>query len=147
MEQASYIAKASKDEWIIGSYITDRQDPAAAYIGYHLIDNGTIPCPSKQTDFCPMNIIKVVPETVCACSGATAKEGKEIWEKDIVDYNGAVGVVKFGKYGNGFHYGFYIDWITCPDFRNELLFWEGKVKIIGNIIDNPELIPEIQGKG
>lgn len=116
--------------------------------GFYLIidENAYILCDAEldsdgeNTDLYATDWYKIIPETVCNCSDVIAKEGKIIWEKDIVDYDGTIGVVKFGKYGNNFHYGFYIDWIDCAHLRNELLFWEGKVKVIGNIIDNPDLI-------
>lgn len=85
----------------------------------------------------------VDPKTVCQYTGSFSSiltEGKKIFEQDIVEIDGAIGIVKFGKYGNGFHFGYYIDWINCPHFRNEFYFWEGKVRVIGNIFDNPDLI-------
>lgn len=87
---------------------------------------------------------EVDPETVCHYTNAIAIGGKKIYEHDIVivEKDGAIGIVKFGKYGNSFHFGFYIEWINCPHFRNELYFWESNVKVIGNIFDNPELLKE-----
>lgn len=84
--------------------------------------------------------VEVVPETVCQYTEATAIGGKKIFEHNIVEHNGIIGIVKFGKYENGFHLGYYIDWINCPLLRNELHFWESKVKVIGNIFDNLELL-------
>lgn len=88
----------------------------------------------------------VDPETVCQYTGSISSiltGGKKIFEQDIVEIDAAIGIVKFGKYGNGFHLGYYIDWINCPRLRNELNYWEGKVKVIGNIIDNPDLIKSL----
>lgn len=81
-------------------------------------------------------------KTVCRYTGATDKECRKIFEWDIVKENGSIGIVRFGKYGNGYHLGFYVNWINYPHLRNELCYWEGKVKVIGNIFDNPELLKE-----
>lgn len=82
----------------------------------------------------------VDPETVCQYTNLTDKNGKKIFEGDIVKEESDIGIIKFGKYGNGFHYGFYIEWITCPNLRPELAFWNSRVERIGNIFDNPELM-------
>lgn len=86
------------------------------------------------------SILLVDPETVCQYTNSIALGGDKIFEHDIVEEDGAIGIVKFGKYGNGFHIGYYIDWINFPHLRNELHFWDGRVRIIGNIFDNPELV-------
>lgn len=120
------------DKWVEGYYIMHSNSVVHPYShtnGKHCIK--TIP---HGFEF------EVDPETVCQYTEATAIGGKKIFEHDIVEEDGIIGVVKFGKYGNGFHLGFYIDWITCPHYRNELHFWEGKIKVIGNIFDNPELL-------
>ena len=69
---------------------------------------------------------------------------KKIGENDIVEINREnhryIGVVKLGKY-NTYHYGFYIDWINGSEMLSEeLLYWLPKIKVIGNIHDNPELL-------
>lgn len=86
-------------------------------------------------------LYSVDPETICQYTGSISSiltGGKKIYEKDIVEIDAAIGIVKFGKYGNGFHFGYYIDWINSR-YRQELGFWEGKVKVIGNIFDNPAI--------
>lgn len=88
---------------------------------------------------------RIDPETVCQYTGLTDKNGIKIFEGDIVDSNGTIGIVKFGKYKNGFHYGFYIEWTKCPLLRQELSFWNGISKVVDNIFDNPELIKERRG--
>lgn len=87
-------------------------------------------------------LIEVIPETVCQYTGLTDRNGRKIFEGDIVDSDGAIGVVKHGKYKNGFHYGYYIEWYKCPNLRHELGYWNTISQVIGNIFDNPELIGE-----
>lgn len=82
----------------------------------------------------------VNPETVCQYTGLTDKNGRKIFEGDIVDADDTIGIVKLGKYKNEFHYGYYIEWIKCPLLRQELGYWNVESKVVGNIFDNPELL-------
>ena len=81
-------------------------------------------------------------KTICRNTGMTDKDGREIWENDIVEVWGrghkAIGVVK--KRTDGL-------WIVIPAWRWQKMWGlfennRGKttVKVIGNIFDNPELM-------
>ena len=112
---------------------------------------------------------KVAPETVGQYTGLTDKNGKRIFEGDIVRYNtyddfDCQSVVKFGEYnqdGSAGEYsankciGFYVDVdnFTCPDWceygsncfsnylkQQNILEVAQYCEIIGNIHDNPELM-------
>lgn len=86
--------------------------------------------------------------TICQYTGLTDKNGKKIFEGDVVkDSAGVCGVVKFGLYTAGFsipdtNQGFYIEFPEESLYRKELGYWENKVIVIGNIYDNPELLEE-----
>lgn len=83
---------------------------------------------------------EVVSDTICRYTGLTDKKGKKIWEKDIVSYHGYIGIVRYGQY-DVTHYGFYIEWINGDEaLRIDFLYWLPKIKNIGNIFDNPELL-------
>lgn len=130
-------------EWVEGFYFSMEH-----YDGRH-IHHFIIPLGADLSLGTPIEKIQVEMdyETICQYTGSIASivtGGKKIFEHDIVEKDGAIGIVKFGKYGNGFHFGYYIDWINCPHFRKELYFWEGKVRDIGNIFDNPELLRKIE---
>lgn len=100
----------------------------------YLCDENHINAPKLEGEFL------VNPKTVCQYTGLTDKKGRKIFEGDIVNSDGTIGIVKFGNYKNGFHFGYYVEWIKCPLLRQELGYWDGKSKIIGNIFDNPELL-------
>ena len=111
----------------------------------------------------------VIPETVGQYTGLTDKNGKRIFEGDIVRYNtyddfDCQSVAKFGEYnqdGSAGEYsaskciGFYVDVdnFTCPDLceygsncfsnylkQQNILEVAQYCEIIGNIHDNPELM-------
>ena len=90
--------------------------------------------------------------TVCQCTGMTDKNGKLIWENDIIKYHfgNVYAPIKFGTYQSCFdsqktaHQGFYVDWALCQNMRKDLGYWVNMVdsEICGNILDNPELLEE-----
>lgn len=86
--------------------------------------------------------------TICQYTGLTDKNGKKIFEGDVVkDGAGICGEVKFGLYAAGFgipdtNQGFYIEFPEESLYRKELGYWGNKVVVIGNIYDNPELLEE-----
>lgn len=95
--------------------------------------------------------IEVIPETICQYTGLTDKNGKKIFEGDIVRdiFNASVvGIVRYGDYRNTFnddeyggHVGFYIEWKKKRDLlRKDLMYWVKNSEFIGNIFDNPELL-------
>lgn len=90
----------------------------------------------------------VRPETICQFTGLCDKNGKKIWENDIVNTKSNVRVqIKFGLYSNGFstwkhNQGFYMDFMDKEYYRPELGYWAEKSVVIGNIFDNKELLQE-----
>lgn len=115
---------------------------------------------------------KIDKTTVCRYTGLTDKNGRKIWEHDIVDFFGQKGEVKYECGCFGIAYSDVIDWeeiaenifpITGCENRlnackndNFISLWEimsnyndeedsiGTVEVIGNSFDNPELLEETQ---
>lgn len=68
-------------------------------------------------------------------TGLKDKNGKEIYEGDIVEENDSIGIIAF--YGCEFR----IAWKVNKDFFNNSLYCHYKfVEVIGNKYDNPELL-------
>jgi uncharacterized phage protein (TIGR01671 family) len=96
--------------------------------------------------------IEVDPSTICQCTGLKDKNGKLIWENDIVKdfFSDACAPIRYGSYQNCFdstkaeHIGFYVDWSGkyTKYYRKDFGYWIHMVdiEVIGNISDNPELL-------
>jgi uncharacterized phage protein (TIGR01671 family) len=84
---------------------------------------------------------EVIPETVGQYTGLTDKNGKKIFEGDIVKYGDITGIINYS-------FGCYCVKTNKPDWRGrnnpaiDIVFNEypNEVKVIGNIHDNPELL-------
>ena len=134
-----YRAKRTDNgEWVEGHYITNEKDPNHAYIGYLF---GVVDGMVHDTD-----IVEVIPSTICQCTGLKDKNGKLIWENDIlVGYlddmypeNATYAQVIWDK--NGFYTKEqYSDDISLMDEFDEKHF-----EVCGNIFDNPELLENIK---
>jgi uncharacterized phage protein (TIGR01671 family) len=104
--------------------------------------------PKPKSDGSRQEIYEVDPDTICQYTGLTDKNGKKIWENDIIKYHFGdyYAPVKFGEYQSCFdstttcHVGFYVDWDEKKDFRKDLGYWIKMVdaEVVGNIHDKSE---------
>ena len=89
---------------------------------------------------------EVDPKTLCEFTGRCDKNGKKIWENDIVLVTENVySAVKFGLYHEASksertHQGFYLESMDNYYYREELGYWAKESVVVGNIFDNPELL-------
>ena len=140
-EKVWFRGKTEKGEWVFGLLDCHYFRPNEKY--YHIHN-----CETDDTEY------EVIPETVGQFTGLTDKNGKKIFEGDIlsaitVDANTQqLAVVGFGKFideNNGDEYlGFYIKFDECKTTITQLEMEEVKdrFEVIGNIHDNPELLGE-----
>lgn len=91
---------------------------------------------------------EVDPKTLCQFTGLCDKNGKKIWENDILKTrDDQYAQVKFGFYGTAFargdcNQGFYAAFPEDSYYRHELGFWCKRTYVRGNIFDNKELLQE-----
>ena len=142
MRKILFKAKTVKHrKWVEGSlvvldeehmYIVPRHEnastlPVSAIIGY--------------------SAICVDPETVCQYTGLTDKNGKRIFEGDIVIYDNSPynaycepqkGVISWRNGSLSFKYRPWTSVMYRPLCSDD--FFSGKCEVIGNINDNPDLL-------
>lgn len=101
----------------------------------------------------------VSADTICQYTGLTDKDGKKIWENDIVevwwkqrtlkeDYKPKryKAVVEFGNPNDLYSWGWQLRFLEDFPFNNEILLWidmdeaGAYCEVIGNIFDNFELL-------
>ena len=131
MREILFRGKITQDEWVYGFYENVKLEEATI----HYI-NGKI----------------VSSKTVGQDTGLTDKNGKKIFEGDIIRAitldtgTEEIAVVCFGNFideNNGDEYiGFYIEFDGIKTTATQLAMEECKnrIEIIGNIFDNPELL-------
>lgn len=116
--------KFCQDEWIYGSLITRGERGADG----NFIDTGRGECYPLQQD------------TIGQFTGLHDKDGKEIYEGDIVrTLVSRLNATKNKQYRN------FVIRYDAPHFWNgydTLLMSEWRMEVIGNIYDNPELLKE-----
>lgn len=142
--QDRYLFKAKRKdngEWVEGSLITGVFFRLGQDIPYIL-------CPDKADydcfeDFSEENgIFEVDPSTICQCTGLKDKNGKLIWENDIVKGkyydNGKshrhIGQVKY------IYEAYKV--VGVKQYTGYHAHLDGSYEVIGNIFDNPELLEE-----
>lgn len=132
-------------EWVEGYLFDDGMPkPKRYFIG------GIIVKPYEGTACDKWNIVgidffEIDIDTLCQYTGLTDKNGKKIFEGDVVKYVDVCGEVKFGLHEstwqiNKYNQGFFVTFPKEYSLRSELGFWRNKIVVIGNIFDNADLL-------
>lgn len=99
--------------------------------------------------------VEALEDTICQCTGLQDKNGNLIWENDIVkcvDENNDIeftAIIEFGNPNGLYSWGYQLQHIKGDEPNLDILLWVdmeeagATCKVIGNMIDNPELL-EVQ---
>ena len=85
---------------------------------------------------------EIDPSTICQCTGLTDKNGKKIWENDIVKRTDlhvvsepSVGFIEYDLENTSF----LIHWMDKVEY-SPTYHWKDRLEVIGNIFDNSDLL-------
>nr|DAH59193.1 MAG TPA: YopX protein [Caudoviricetes sp.] len=127
-----YLFKAKRKdngEWVTGSLITC--EDGTCKIATSLLEG-------KADEPVLVCAYEVDRDTICQCTGLKDKNGKLIWEKDIVRAKVGTAKVVWNKSE------WQIEWLKKDLWRKDLFYWAvedvQRIEVIGNIFDNPELL-------
>ena len=128
-------------EFVIGSLVlSDDADEEYKAIIIPSVNSNMFTRESYNEDLGFENWYKVDQSTICQCTGLKDKNGKLIWENDIILCK--VGTAKVIWNRSEWR----IEWLENDLWRKDLYYWavedNQKIEVIGNIFDNPELINE-----
>ena len=124
--------RKDNDEWVEGYYVCLNENCHRIYIGYAEKD-----CGDYYPEYC-----EVIPETVGQCTGLKDKNGKLIFEGDILLFINDDGEKTPYKVFWSEEYAGYII-VTNDRAVDTMDCWDKYRKnfeVIGNIHDNPELL-------
>ena len=127
-------------EWVQGYLFDDGFENGRMFVGGLVIEeyHGTA---CDDWSITGINFCEVDPSTICQCTGLKDKNGKLIWENDIVGYYNkygekwCYGLVGYGEFNCSCCSGVY-GWHFGDEDIREYQGYEVK----GNIFDNPELL-------
>ena len=136
-----YLFKAKRKddgEWVFGNCI---DDGVTGQVFIHTVGNSVNESDKVGEEGCLQFVaFEVAPATICQCTGLKDKNGKLIWENDVVSYCDCTKedyVIAWEQNKACFEYQEY----SCSMMNfDELSGCE--VEVIGNIFDNPELLEE-----
>ena len=134
--------RTDNGEWIEGFYSAEEYNPYIGKIEYIPRIQIIGKCVS----------LGVIPETVGQFTGLTDKNGKRIFEGDIVKCTDTINdfefnaVVEFGNPNGEYNWGYQLKFISGEESNFDILCWVDMeetgayIEVIGNIHDSPELL-------
>ena len=129
MRTIKFRARRKNGKWVVGNFINH----FSAY--FNTEERHSIFLPKPENDNGGYWVEDIDPETVGQFTGLYDCEGKEIFEGDILDFNGLTVEVRFVRGVFAFLVNGNLDEELCGDCRTDLF-----AKVIGNVYENPDIL-------
>ena len=117
-------------KWVEGYY---RRIPCMGMLEHYIMPRN----PKNR-----MEQYAIDPDTICQYTGLVDKNGKKIWENDIVRRTdlhvvseSSVGFIEYDLENTSF----LIHWTDKVEY-SPTYHWKDRLEVIGNIFDNPDLL-------
>ena len=143
MRTIKYRGKDSFYEWVYGSLVSDEvENDNGKFMVTFIVPS--IPCASNGRDMWTTKMKRVKPETIGQFTGLFDKNGKEIYEGDIVKIKSQIcGDLFYEVVYSINEAAFALKNDDSAVYRYFEEIAEGRMtEVIGNIHDNPELIKD-----
>ena len=129
MRTIKFRARRKNGEWVVGNFIHH----FATY--FKTEERYSIFLPKPENDNGGYWVEDIDPETVGQFTSLHDCDGKEIFEGDILDFNGLTVEVRFVRGVFAFLANGDLDEELCGDCRTDLF-----AKVIGNVYENPDIL-------
>lgn len=129
MREIKFRAMRNNGKWVIGNYVHH-------FISYFdTIERHSIFLSNSENENGGHWVEDIITKTIGQFTGLYDKNGKEIYEGDILDFNGLTVEVRFVRGVFAFLANGDLDEELCGDCRTDLY-----AKVIGNIYENPDIL-------
>lgn len=129
MRTIKFRARRKNGKWVVGNFINH----FSTY--FNTEERHSIFLPKPENDNGGYWVEDIDPETVGQFTSLYDCDGKEIYEGDIMDFNGLTVEVRFVRGVFAFLVNGDLDEELCGDCRTDLF-----AKIIGNVYENPDIL-------
>ena len=129
MRTIKFRARRKNGKWVVGNFINH----FSTY--FKTEERHSIFLPKPENDNGGYWVEDIDPETVGQFTSLHDCDGKEIFEGDILDFNGLTVEVRFVRGVFAFLANGNIDEELCGDCRTDLF-----AKVIGSVYENPDIL-------
>ena len=129
MRTIKFRARRKNGKWVVGNFINH----FSTY--FKTEERHSIFLPKPENDNGGYWVEDIDPETVVQFTSLHDCDGKEIFEGDILDFNGLTVEVRFVRGVFAFLANGDLDEELCGDCRTDLF-----AKVIGNVYENPDIL-------